>query len=206
MANIEEAIRIAAKGLRWCYRENGIISGSRLVYWSWDSFFASLGALTLGDQDIVKKNLSYYLKYQNEEGLLPKRIANPYYIFRFIGIPIRETPERQKPNYWNSYYTAPSLTQNPTFIIALHAYLESTDDWEFAKANYPKLKRILKYLENNKHKHGLLKEGLGGGWAESVLKRGAVAFTNVCYARSLECMHGICLKLEHNEDASYYHS
>jgi glycogen debranching enzyme len=190
--SIEEAMVIAAKDLRWCYRERGIITGSRLVYWSWDSFFASLGAIKLGDTAVVRKNLELYILLQRQDGAIPKRIAHPLYWMKFIGFPIVESQENQRPTFWNSYYTAMSLAQNPIIFIALYDYVKATNDWEFFYQHLPRLERILAYLERKEDGHGLLKEGMGGGWAESILKRGAISFTNMCYARALWSMAELC--------------
>jgi glycogen debranching enzyme len=204
MDKIREALKIARHDLRWCYKNEGIISGSRMVYWSWDSFFASFGALSLGDFEIVKKNLSLYLRYQKQNGNLPKRIANPWYAWRFVGIPIKENPTNQRPTYANSYYTALSLTQDTTFIIALAEYLEKSHDKMFAREAYPKLKKILDFLQSQEDEHGLLKEGIGGGWAESVLKRGEISFSNICYTQAYFCMAKISRTLKFKQEALKY--
>ena len=163
------------------------MTGSRKVYWSWDSFFASFGAISVGDAKIVKANLNLYLKYQKKNGSIPKRFSNPLYSLQFIGLPIKEVWEKQRPNYRSPYYTGASLTQHPMLIIAFHHYIKSTNDIKFLKENFSKLIKIFQFLNRYSYKNGLLKEGLGGGWAEGVLKRGAVAFTNMCYAQSLLC-------------------
>lgn len=201
-SRIPEALAIAIRDLRWCYRGPGIISGSRLVYWSWDSFFASLGACAIKDFAIVKSNLEMYIKLQNQYGAIPKRIAHPWYWLRFLGIPVIESARTQKPTFWNSYYTAPSLTQNPTFLIALHAYVQESGDMQFFRENSAACEKIVEYLKFHQGEYGLLKEGIGGGWAESVLKRGAIAFTNVCYARSLYCLSELYEAAGNDEHAS----
>ena len=185
---ISAALSIAVPDLRWCYRERGIITGSRLVYWGWDSFFASLGACELGDVEIVKRNLELYLSYQREDGLLPKRVAHPFYWLKFLHIPLRETAQNQRPAFSNSYFTDTCITQNPTFVIALHAYVQTSGDRAFFKQRERQVEAAMAFLRGRQGRFGLLKEGIGGGWAESVLKRGALAFTNMCYARAAWCM------------------
>ena len=188
MEVIQRAVDIAVRDLRWCYRDKGIVSGSRNVYWSWDSFFAGLGATRIGDSDEVRRNLDLYFSLQREDGAIPKRIANPWYWTKYIGFPIREDDNSRRPTFSNSYFTAESLAQNPTFVIAVHDYVTKTNDQAYFKKHKKDLERLFEYLAKHRDEHGLLKEGLGGGWAESVLKRGAIAFTNMCYARSLQCM------------------
>ena len=201
---IEKAIQIAKENLRQCYTKRGILTGSRQVYWSWDSFFASFGAIAIGDFDIVKTNLKLYLSYQRAGGEIPKRFANPLYSLRYIGLPIAETWPNQRPNYRSPYYTGPSLTQQPIFIIAFHHYIKKTDDIKFLRANFSKLVKIFKFLQNHSYKNGLLKESFGGGWAEGILKRGAIAFTNICYVRSLQCMKELADLIDKTEEAKFY--
>lgn len=183
---ISQALKIAKTDLRKCYSNEGILTGSRNVYWSWDSFYASLGSLEIGDYKIVKKNLLLYLNNQHQNGNIPKRIANPLYPLKYLGLPISEQHSRQKPGYASPYYTGTSLSQCPVFFIALHSYLSKTNDWDFARQHKTKLIRILDYLYSQRYKSGLIKESLGGGWAESILKRGAITYTNICYAYSLK--------------------
>lgn len=201
---LTEAKKIAARDLRSCYSDLGILTGSRSVYWSWDSFFASFGALALGDQQIVKKNLSLYLTNQSSEGNIPKRIANPLYPLKYLGLPIKESPQFQKPSFASPYYTGISISQNPVFIIAFERYVSATNDIEFLKENYNKLEKIMSFLEKHTYSSGLLKESLGGGWAESVLKRGAVTYTNICYVESLRAMSELSTKLQSIHRQEHY--
>ena len=180
------------------------MSGSRLVYWSWDSFFASLGSLRLQDNEIVKKNLDFYLRLQRADGAIPKRVAHPLYWMKFIGVPIRETKDRQRPTFFNSYFTAESIAQNPILIIAFEEYIRATNDLKFLDEHYNKLHGIFTYLKSREKKAGLLHEGMGGGWAESVLKRGAISFTNMCYARSLWAMAELAKTHGAFEDEKHY--
>lgn len=201
---ITSAIKIAKKDLHSCYTSKGILTGSRKVYWSWDSFFASLGALELGDFEIVKKNLSLYLKNQAPDGNIPKRIANPLYIFRFLGLPISEEEKKQKPNYKSPYYTGRSLSQGPVFIIAFYEYTVKSGDLSFLKKNFSHLEKLVHFLEKFTYKNGLLREAVGGGWAESVLKRGAITYTNMCWAEALNCMEKMALKISRKDRTKYF--
>ena len=201
---IEAAIRIARRDLRSCYTRHGLLTGSRKVYWSWDSFFAGFGALALGDFKVVKKNLELYLRLQRRNGLLPKRIAHPLYALRFVGLPIREEWLRQKPNYRTAYYSGFSLAQNPTFLIAFCQYIEESGDLKFLSENWLKLEKAISVLKKYCYRSGLLREKIGGGWAESVLKRGAITFTNICFARSLFCLGVLARKLGREKDSARY--
>ncbi|OQB06017.1 MAG: hypothetical protein BWY19_00574 [bacterium ADurb.Bin212] len=192
---ISQALEIAKRDLRRCYSDQGILTGSRNVYWSWDSFYASLGSLEIGDYQVVKNNLLLYLKHQDKNGNLPKRIANPFYPLKYIGLPVSEHHTKQRPSYSSPYYTGRSVSQCPVFIIALYSYLTKTNDWEFAKKHKQKLRKILEYISSRRYKNGLIKENLGGGWAESILKRGAVTYTNVCYIQSLKLAAEIFCKI-----------
>ena len=204
MSKINQAIKIAKESLRWCYTKRGIITGTRKVLWSWDSFFATFGAVSIGDFDMVKTNLKLYLSYQRKDGSIPKRFSNPLYALRFIGLPIAEVWEKQRPNYRSPYYTGASLTQHPMLIIAFHHYIKNSNDIKFLKNNFSKLIKIFEFLKKHSYKNGLLKESLGGGWAEAVLKRGAVAFTNMCYAESLFCIKELANLLGKTNEAKEF--
>lgn len=206
MRKIEQALEIAKANLRSCYTNNGIITGSRGVYWSWDSFYASFGSLVIGDFAIVKKNLKLYLSHQSPNGNIPKRIAHPLYPFRYIGLPIKEDPVNQKPSFQSPYFTGASVSQSPVLIIAFYEYIKKTNDLAFLKQNIRKLEQIFQFLETKSYSNGLLRESVGGGWAESVLKRGAITYTNVCYARSLQLISKLEGKLGHNSKAKDYNS
>jgi len=201
---ITRALEIAKQDLRSCYTEQGIKTGSREVYWSWDSFFASFGSLAIGDFEIVKKNLELYLDHRDLEGNIPKRIANPLYALKYIGLPISEAAASQKPTYSSPYYTGKSISQNPLLIITMLMYCKVTGDKPFLADNLEKMERIFALLDRYSYKSGLLRESLGGGWAESVLKRGAIAYTNMCYAESLRSMSEICEILDKQTRSKYY--
>lgn len=203
---VSSALTVAVSDLRWCYRRRGIITGSRLVYWSWDSFFASLGSCLLGDLEVVKRNLTLYLDYQRADGLLPKRIAHKLYWLKYVGLPIRETEKSQRPTYSNSYFTDSCITQNATVCIALHAYIKASGDTEFFKEQEARIELAMVFLLGRQGKAGLLREGIGGGWAESVLKRGALAFTNMCYARSAWCLAELHATVGNKERETFYRS
>lgn len=194
MSKIDQAIHIAKNNLRSCYSDRGIQTGSRRVYWSWDSFFASFGALELGDTDVVKKNLNLYLENQDRFGNTPKRIANPLYPLRFLGFKIDEAWDKKKPSYASPYYSGTSISQNPILVICFNQYIEKTNDIKFLEQNFDKLTKIFDFLKTRTYKNGLLKEPVGGGWAESILKRGAITYTNVCYCEALNCMSKLSKK------------
>jgi len=200
---ISKAIEIAKRDLRSCYAEKGILTGSRGVYWSWDSFYASLGALEIGDFDIVKKNLSLYLNYQRESGNIPKRVAHPLYPLRYLGFPIKELPQKQKPNYMSPYFTGTSISQCPVFIIAFYEYVTKSGDFKYLESNFNKLLNMVSFLGDHSYKSGLLKESVGGGWAESVLKRGAIAYSNMNYVKSLENMADMARMLKKEEEEKH---
>lgn len=80
-------------------------------------------------------------------------------------------------------------------VIAFHNYITESGDIDFLKKHFNKLSKIFHFLEKYRYKSELLREGVGGGWAEGVLKRGAIAFTNICYVRSLECFRDLSKKL-----------
>src|SRR5574341_2416982 len=73
---IRRAHRIAVRDLRACYNPDGIVAG-RLhfnAYWARDGFWASFGALALGDFEQVRNHLDTYIRFQRPSGELPVRV------------------------------------------------------------------------------------------------------------------------------------
>jgi len=165
---LDHASHIAIRDLRKCYDKYGILAGRRRFddYWARDSFFASLGCTKIGDYEIVKKNLELFLKYQKEDGQLPRRIDTSYvpwkYFLRNFGIkPIRK---RLVPRYTTSILVAPSTDQNSLFIVSLSDYISCTKDKSFFKNNFEKIKKTMDWnFTQIDQKDGLIKEGFFAG-------------------------------------------
>lgn len=188
MALLDDALEIAAKSLRACYEQRGIVTGAlRKVYWSWDSFFASWGSLALGDFDIVKRNLELYRTNMRDDGLIPRRVCPPLFWLRFLGI--RLPNKYAKPWYWSSFTTKPSKIQNALFIATCLEYALASGDTGYLTQYYDNILTAAKWtLEQDIDNDSLIEEGHGENWSETILKRGNVLFTNLCHYKGLESM------------------
>ena len=187
-ALLDEALEIASDALRQCYGQRGIVTGPlRRVHWSWDSFFASLGACALGDADVVKANLELYRTSMRQDGLVPRYVSPPLYGLRILGI--RLSDRLARPYYGSSFTGAPSKIQNALFVATCLEYALASGDKDYLKENYADIMRAAKWtLSMDRDSDGLIEEGIGENWSETVLKHGNVLFTNVCHYHGLESM------------------
>lgn len=188
MNEFDSAFEIAAKNLRECYSEKGIVAGKKNFneYWARDSFFACLGANSLKDFEIVKKNLELFFKFQKKSGKIPFHIS-----------------KKLKPSY--RFFLSNVVDSNSLIIIALQDYLEKSNDVEFAEKNFEKAKKAMEWLEKqDKNKDFLIEEGIFANWMDSILKFGKVLYSNVCHLHSLECFAKICRRLKKEEMAKTF--
>ena len=182
---LEQAEVIAKDSLRKCYMANqGIIAATSLFddFWGRDSFFASLGALAIGDYDIVRDNLNLYIKFQRKDGLIPRRIDRHVVTLKYLGIPIKR---RLKPTYvspctfWKTY---PSIDTQCLFLIIFAEYCLKAGNKDFLRDNADSFLRALSWLHTNESGNtALIKEGPYSSWTDSVAKKGHVLYTNCLY-------------------------
>lgn len=183
---IKNAYDISVNSLRACYSDLGIMAGKRHFddYWARDSFFASLGALKLGDYDIVKKNLELFLKFQKNDGQLPMRIGQYNINLKLIGIRLES---ELLPKYGDDKNNSRTTDQNSLFIIALYEYLNNARDYHFLKNNYQKIKATIDWnFSQDSDKDLLIEEKPYANWMDSVKKQGKVLYTNICHWKAVE--------------------
>jgi glycogen debranching enzyme len=184
---LQKAYRIACNDLRACYGAEGIYAGLHHFkdYWARDSFFASLGCLAIKDTDIVRKNLSLFLKSMRPDGQLPLRVGKSTLgvAASYAGFPI----EGRKPIYSIDKNKAFPVDQNSLVIISAHAYIRAAKDRDFLKKIIPLLEKAESW-NSNQLKKGLIWETGYSNWADSIKKEGHVLYTNVCYCHSLRCL------------------
>src|SRR5574341_2266483 len=141
---IRRAHRIAVRDLRACYNPDGIVAG-RLhfnAYWSRDGFFASFGALALGDLDQVKAHLDTFIRLQMASGELPVRIE-------FLGHTLGHYHTRlmhPKALYRAGAIFADPLDPNALFVIAAREYFIRTQDMDFCSSFEPAMDRAVAWL------------------------------------------------------------
>lgn len=173
MATHDQAIKIATESLRACYEKNGIIAGPHHFtdYWARDGYFAALGSLSIGDNEIVSKMLDLFFSHQRGDGLIPYRIMRgPLSLAKYFGRPsFYKSP---KPTYRLRGIGQPVL--DGTTLTVLFAALLGR------KSKLTQIKSALEYLKT-KERHGLLWDGPMGEWNDAVWKWGNLLYSNIIY-------------------------
>ena len=170
--SVKSAYDIALNDLRRCYTGRGIVAGKRSKrfnqYWARHGFFASLGALYLGDSEQVKSNLGLFASMQKKNGMIPNQISLDF-----------------KPRY--KLLAGSVIDSTALFVVALASYSRFTGDREFALKLLPNAKKAVEFLVGkDRDNDGLVEETVFANWAETVLKFGKVLYTNCCFYRALE--------------------
>lgn len=169
--SLSSALEIAKRDLRECYTEQGILAGRAHFqqYWARDSFFASLGANSLGDFEPVKKNLQLFLDLQQPNGLIPALIT-----------------KNLKPKFKPLILSTP-VDANALFIIATVDYARKSRDRVFIENNFKKISLAMEWLfSKDRDKDNLIEEGFLANWADTILKHGEVLYSNCCYYHALK--------------------
>jgi len=169
---VKSAYEIALNDLRRCYTGKGIVAGRKSKrlnqYWARHSFFASLGALHLGDAKHVRNNLELFASMQNASGVIPNQISLDL-----------------KPRY--KLLAGSVIDSTALFVVALAAYVRKTGDKKFATAMFPKARKAAEFLlSKDRNNDGLIEERVFANWAETVLKFGNVLYTNCCFYKALK--------------------
>lgn len=201
---LKKAYGIAASSLRSNYGELGIKTGSlRDTYWSWDSFFASYGSVELGDYGIVRENFETFLRYQDNDGCLPRRISAPLIFYHLNFLTKKAHPKIKKPSYSAFPFFQKPRFQNLVFIISLANYIRKSKDTEFIIRHRDKIIKAFSFIEKGADKNSLIAEGIFCNWSETILKKGYVLFTNTLYYKALTEMDYLSKHLG-EKDNGYY--
>ena len=187
----ETAQQIAEKDLRSLYREDGIYAGDEQFsdYWARDALFATLGANSLGDFDISKKQLQLFIDNQKSDGQIPMRVGDYDITLKLLGLNINQA---QKPRYDQDKLFTKPRDQNCLFVIAAEDYVLKSRDVQFARDNFESFESATRWLaETDENNNFLVEEGHYSNWADSVKKKGEVLYTNVCYYKSLKSLSNL---------------
>jgi len=201
---VKKAFDIARKGLRECYTDEGILAGKRnfVDYWSWDSFFASLGSLELGDFDMFEKNIELYLAEQKENGQLPYRIISVNQFLKYLHI--KKRFRGPIPNY-NSLFGSPVVDQNLMLPIMMEEYLKYPRGLKFVKKHIEKIELAYSWTKSlDRDNDNLVEEGLLANWMDHMLKRNKVLISNVKYHKSMISLSVIMKALGNQERSERY--
>lgn len=151
-------------------------------FWARDSFYASWGLLQTREYEKVKDNLSLFIQYQKKNGHIPRRIDRFIVPLKYLGLKIRR--RSPKPRY-TGVYVYPALDSNLLFVITLYKYIWHSGDGEFLRQNQTAFDHAIQWVEKYE-KNGFVDEGLFANWADIIIKKGKVLYTNILYAEALD--------------------
>ncbi|MCL4386960.1 hypothetical protein M1307_01010, partial [Patescibacteria group bacterium] len=197
-SKLKEAIKIATGELRACYTNEGIIAGTHHFtdYWARDGFFAALGSLAIGDQQIVEKMLKTFYKYQRPDGLIPYRIMRgPVTLSKYKGNP----PSYPIPRPTYRLRGIANEVLDGTTLTLLFTAEWNEKNSPLAKKYLSKIKSALSYL-NFRERDNLLYDGIMAEWNDTALKFGNLLYSNVIYLR----MYHNLTKWVQKFDAAWY--
>ncbi len=201
---IGQAFELAQNSLRACYLDGKIIASPMRFsdFWARDSFFAVGGCLEIGDFEVVRETLKFFLDNQKSDGKIARKFVRDFNGLKYL---FKKSIWRKKPRAIYASLIRPfnTMDSNSLCLIAFGKYLNKTGDLEFAQHYYEKLKKSLEWY-NPKKKDGLIREYFLSNWMDTVFKSGRVLYTNVLYAESLKVISEIAKRLGQDQDSQEY--
>lgn len=175
--------------------------------WARDFGFASFGLVEMGEQRALKETLELYLHYQRADGRFPVKIHSTSVADRYLhSLFSRQQPTHAplRPKYQTAHHTI-SLDGNCLLVIAALNYLRRYQDEAFARQHWAALKQALHWVETQAlGSDGLLHQGAYTDWADSVIRKTAVHYTNVLYWKALREFALDAARYGYSEDAVYF--
>ncbi len=172
-SDLKQVLNRATTALRACYREQGIIAGPHHFtdYWARDGYFAALGSLEIGDQEIVEQMVKMFFSFQREDGLIPYRIMRgPITLGKYFGQP--KFYKQARPTYRLRGF-GQEILDGTTLSVLFAAKTKQIN-------LIPQIKQALVYLES-KERNGLLWDGPMAEWNDAVWKYGYLLYSNLIY-------------------------
>lgn len=195
------AYQIVEKELRSCYDEFGIVAGRGHYdeYWTRDASFGCLGALELGDHEVVERYLKFLASTQRKDGMISflsrKYLAVSQYAPWKIKINLKPRFKSHK-----TLGLTDVIDSNPYFVIVFSALLKKSDKKTAAtllgsyKANIEK--SLFWCLTKIPPNESLAHEGFIAGWNDGIYKSGKVLITNVLFWKAFKEWEEICQKYD----------
>lgn len=198
----DQAYEIAARDLKACYKEKGILTGLHHFtdYWARDSLYAILGALCLvnpnNEHDVhlqhIKLNLKLLAENQDPKtGQIPFRVGSRL-IFQKLFLKSEGHRQlhacfRQDKRFIHPFdESLRSTDPNPLFLIMATLYIKVTKDYQFLKQYFKVFQKAADWLATREGNSGLIFEGPYCTWEDTVDKKGEVLYTNVLYYAALK--------------------
>lgn len=166
--------------------------------WTRDSFFSSLGLISLGEYDKVNTNLKTLMKYQRRDGMIPLRVGSYSHIPRFLfGIDLPGIV----PIYHDDKYGKEPTDSNPLFIILCD--LIRQQDIDPPKGYFNRCVNAYKYsLDKSSTKDGLLYGNAFDTWHDSFDINGPSLFSNVTWLRCHKSMEQLYNTFGNRDEAT----
>lgn len=200
MKVIDKALGVAKRDLKSCECPIGLVAGRHhfVDLWARDSLFATFGANRTGLQDISRKTIETFLKYQREDGLIPYRVLRAKTnINKYRGKP--DYFAKAKANY-RSHQSGGIVPDGGLMtIIAARDYFETSKDTAFIKKYYEKLKTGIEWYIK-RFKGGLVSEWFLCEWADAVMKVGKTLYTNVLFYKAISDFSYLASQINKTED------
>jgi glycogen debranching enzyme len=197
---IRRAYAIAVRDLRACYNPDGIVAG-RLkfnAYWARDGFWASFGALALGDHTQALAELDTFIKYQFPSGKLPVRVE--FVGHHFTGYNTLRTRPKVVARAGGIF--SDPIDPSALFIIAAREYLDRSGDLSFCQRFDPIMDQALRWvMSHDRDGDGLIESYWLADWMDSILKFNKVFNLNVIYYEGLRA-YAALKALNHQADTS----
>ncbi len=187
----DAAFTIALINLRNRYTLEGTHAGRHHFsdVWTRDCCFASFGSLSIGDTDIVRTGIITLLKLTNEEGQVPLRVGQKYFLLKYLF----NLKGRSEPRYLEDKRVSYPVDNNPLLFIMIEHYLQKTQNIAFLKPYFPTLSKMLKWeFSQDRDQDLLIEEDYYGGWADSLKKKGKVLYSNVLHWHAVNSFSRIC--------------
>ena len=214
----DQALHIAANNVRSGIELRHLPDGTRKFVlnagwrnfrepWARDFGFASFGLIELDEVQVLKDGLELFLHFQQENGRFPVKIHSTSILDRYLhSLFGRQQPIHAplKPKYQTAHNTV-SYDGNALIVIAALNYLRQYDDQAFAEAHWENLKQAVRWLENEaRDDTGLLHQEEYTDWADSIVRKGHIHYTNVLYWKAVFELARDAEKYGFNEDATYF--
>jgi GH15 family glucan-1,4-alpha-glucosidase len=178
---INKAAEIARRDLKGNYRLLGIHGGSNNhnELWGRDGLIACLASVEIGDIEVTERTLNSFKKYQRDDGMITERVETRNHGWHFAGINM--VYDRPVPLYKSSQPWA-SEAVDPTawYVIAAAAFQKTESGKVWWKDNRESPEKAGEWLSKKIGGNGLVKQGLGGDWADMTLWSGNRTYTNIC--------------------------
>lgn len=200
---IAQAYRKALETLQDRYTPQGIHAGKNHFsdVWLRDSCYASLGALSVGDSEVVKTNIVTMLSYQSDEGQIPLRVGQKWFLLKYLGI----NGEKPQARFTEDKGVSIPSDSNSLLLIILEKYIRFSDDKALLIQYFERVRRAIEWNFTQDSNHDMLiEEGHYAGWADSLKKSGTVLYTNVLHYKAVQSFTYLCEYLGRTADAHHY--